>query len=383
MTRSIYLDNNSTTPLDPQVYERMTKVMRDNFGNPSSLHRWGNDSLKLVEEARERVANLIGAKNRQIYFTSGATESNNLVIRGIVPKIIPTTSKIITTAIEHEAVTQPVRSLETLGYQTRFLKPDSFGVISTQALKAEVSENDLYTEIAAHNEFGTIQPIFDHAEVIKNANAFYFLDAAQLIGKHQLNVTKSKIDFLSMSAHKFYGPKGVGAVFVKSRPVDSEGSSLLQGGGQEHGLRSGTLNVPAIVGMGEAALIAAEKMATEETRIASLKNKMWEILSSNIKGISLNGHPTERISGNLNFTVKDIDANAVLNLVPHLGISTGSACNSDSISPSPSLLALGLSESAAFSTLRICIGRFTTEEEIEIASRDLIKAYKTLYNAKI
>lgn len=383
-SRKVYLDYNATTPIDPSVLERMVAVLRNDYGNPSSRHSWGADAAKLVEEARQHIADLINAKPRQIYFTSGATESNNLILRGILPHLANASKTVVSTKIEHESVAAPLKSLEALGWAIRYVPVDQHGVVRKDVLSDCLKGDEaLYAEIGAHNEFGTIQPIKEHAAILAQKGVRYFLDGAQIVGKIPFDVKAVGADFLSFSAHKFYGPKGIGAVFVKDRPEDASACALLQGGGQEHELRSGTLNVPAIVGFGEAARIAKSRLNAEAEQILGLRNRLWTKLRDGIPGIQLNGSPDDRIPGNLNFTVPGIEANAVLNLVSSLGISTGSACNADSVTPSPSLLAIGLSEQDAFSTLRICIGRFTTKGDVDFAADEIGRAFRLLDNAKI
>jgi len=381
-SKKVYLDHNATTPVDPLVLERMIGVLRNSYGNPSSRHAWGAEAVRLVEEAREQVAELINAKTRQIYFTSGATESNNLMLRGILPKSKVDSKVVASTRIEHESIAAPLRTLESSGWLIRYISTNKDGIVEPSTLSQKIKGDEaLYVEIGAHNEFGTIQPLKEHAEVLAKKNIRYFVDGAQIVGKHPINVRELGLDFLSFSAHKFYGPKGIGALYVKDRPEDPSACALLQGGGQEHDLRSGTLNVPAIVGFGEAARLAKTKLDSEAEHIRALRIRLWSKLKDEIRDIRLNGSPEFRLPGNLNFTVPGIEANAVLNLVPSLGISTGSACNSDSVSPSPSLLAIGLSDQEANSTLRICIGRFTTEEDVDFAAREIIRAYRILQNA--
>ncbi len=383
MSKQIYLDNNSTTPIDPIVFGEFFKVSKETFGNPSSRHEAGYAARALVETAREKVAKFINAKSRQVYFNSGATEGLNQIIREILPSLSGDEEKhIITTTIEHDGVLEPVKDLEKKGFEVTYLEPNAAGVIQPEKLKKAIKENTLaFVVIAAHNEFGTVQPLADLGKVCNEARVVFAIDAAQAIAKIPMDVEKIGCDFLVASAHKFYAPKGVGFSFFKKRPKDPENSSLLKGGGQEHGVRSGTVNAPAIHAVGVAIDQASKLMAAESSRLTEMRQLAIAELKGKIPNIQVNGSLETRIPGNLSLTFPGIDANAILNLMNDYSFSTGSACSADSVKPSRALMALGLSEDEALSSIRLCIGRFNTLEEVRSFCSDLISHVKVLQNA--
>lgn len=372
----IYLDYNATTPCDPLVVEKMLPFFNQVYGNPSnSLHRQGRMAAKAVDEARQQIANLIEAQPGEIYFTSGATESNNLVIFGVAT-LMPRNNRrrIVTCQIEHKAVLLPCKKLEQVGFEVIFLPVDSQGrVLLEDAVLAINDETLLVTIQAANNEIGTIEPIAAIAKIAHQHGAFVHTDAAQLIGKLPVSVDSLDIDLLSMSAHKLYGPKGIGALYIRggarSIPIDP----LIVGGGQEGGLRSGTTNVPAIVGFGEACRITKGLVEGEATRIAGLRDQLEQALAKEIPYLRINGKNAHRLPNTSSLTFPGVDADALLLNLPEVMMGTGSACTSGAIEPSHVLQAIGLSRDEASSTIRASLGRYTTEDEIQYAATIIIK----------
>ncbi|HRK07559.1 MAG TPA: cysteine desulfurase family protein [Pseudobdellovibrionaceae bacterium] len=379
----VYFDHNATTPLADEVLEAMIPVLKDNFGNPNSRHKWGSEAAQLVEKARDQVAELIGAKSRQVYFNSGATEGCNTVLRAIFPSICGVRRHVVISAMEHDAVNAPAQWLTRHGFELSVLKPrDRRGLISAADLTAVVRpDTGLVCIIGAHNEFGTIQPIEELAQVCRSAGAMLFVDGAQMAGKCPVDVETWGVDFFTLSAHKMYGPKGVGALYVRRRPDAVEEAALMLGGGQEHALRSGTLNVPGIVGFGAAARLAIRELSKEVYRLTQLRVQLWSELVGKIPDLELNGDPDSRLPGNLNITFPSVDANSVIAALPEFGLSTGSACHADSVTPSAALLALGLSEREAFASLRIGMGRSTTATQVALLAERIAVAVRRAQNA--
>lgn len=381
----VYFDYNATTPIAPEVLRVMVPALESSFGNPNSRHRWGSDAAKLIETAREQVAGLIGAKNRQIYFNSGATEGCNTVLRGILPTLSNDRKRILISALEHDAVGAPARALTALGYHVDVVYPrDRRGLISPEVLEEKIkSETALVAIIGAHNEFGTVQPIKVLADVCRKHGALFFVDGAQMVGKVPVDVEAWGVDFFTISAHKFYGPKGVGALYVRNRPGVPTDAALILGGGQEHALRSGTLNVPGIVGLGAAAGLAQKELKKESARLTKLRNALWEHLSAGIPGLQLNGDLEDRLPGNLNICFPAVDANSVIASLPEFGLSTGSACHADSVTPSAALLALGLTEREAFASMRIGLGRSTTADQVSALANRICAVVRRAQNAAL
>jgi len=376
----IYLDYHATTPCDPRVVEAMLPYFTQEFANPSSsTHKAGQKVANAVEISREIIADLIGAQPNEILFTAGATESNNLAIFGLAHGIQNDRRRIITTPIEHKAILEPFKELGKLGYEVVFLPISRDGVVNLEKARELINEKTLLVSIqTANNEIGTIQNISQLCKIAHKSGAFFHTDAAQAIGKVPINVQEIDVDFLSISAHKLYGPKGVGALYLKGGPLSSPLHPLFYGGGQEHSLRPGTYNVPAIVGFGEACKLCNKFMEEDALRIMSLRNKLENKLLSDIPNLTINGCVQHRLPGNCNLTFPGIDSEALIANVPELALSTGSACNSGALEPSYVLQAIGLSREEAYQTLRIGIGRFTTENEIEIASKLLLEAVERL-----
>ena len=375
----IYLDYHATTPCDPRVVRVMLPYFTESFGNPSStIHLEGRKVADAVEIARNQVSSLIGARSKEIIFTSGATESNNIAIQGLVRGSTSSRKKIITTPIEHKAILNQCRALEKQGFQIVRLPVDHEGKALLCEAEKEIDEDTLVVSVqAANNEIGTIQSIKELAKITHAAGAYFHTDAAQAVGKILVDVVDWDIDLLSISAHKLYGPKGVGALFVKGGAYSMPIVPLVYGGEQEYNLRSGTLNAPAIVGFGKACELCSKELETEMARLSSLR----DILESNLINqfeVCRNGALDNRLPNNSNLTFRGIDAEALIVNMPELAISTGSACSSGALEPSYVLLAIGLSRNDADSTIRIGLGRFNTVDEVEIASGIITHTVKKL-----
>jgi cysteine desulfurase len=381
----IYLDHHSTTPIDPRVLEVYFRELQENFGNPSSRHIWGSRAMRAVEESRETVANLLHSKKWQIYFTSGATESNNLAIKCLIPTLKPKKNVIITTPIEHESVSSPLRQLKDhFGYSIKTVDVDHNGSIVMSSLESLMGADvAAVCIILAHNEFGTIQDIHAIKSIVRKHSALLIYDGAQAVGKIPVNVAELDCDILTFSGHKFYAPKGIGGIFVKARIKDAEEIALLAGGGQEHGMRSGTINAPLISALGKAASICQDELQEECKRLSELRDYLQNEILRQCRGTSVNGEISRRLPGNLSITFAGLNANAIINLLPEIGLSTGSACNVDQSIPSSSLLAIGRTVEDSIGTIRIGLGRFVQLSEIRTAVESIRSAYLTSRNASI
>ena len=369
----IYLDCHATTPLDPRVLDEMMPYLTDRFGNASSSdHRYGAEASAAVEEARGRVASLVGARPREIVFTSGATEADNLAVAGAMAGR-PDRDGLVTCATEHEAVLEAARAQERAGKSVTYLPVDPDGAVSYADLEAAVTERTaLVSVMAANNEIGTVADLGRIGALARGRGALFHTDAAQAAGRVPLDVERMCIDLMSLSSHKMYGPKGAGALYVRSLRPRVRLEPQMLGGGQERGLRSGTYNVPAIVGFGRAAQLASSEMVRENARLSGYRRAMMESLAE--AGGILNGHPEKRLAGNLSVRFPGIESKAVISAVSdRVAVSAGSACAADSVEPSHVLLAIGLDEKEAHSSLRIGMGRFNTGEEIREAA-EAIKA---------
>ena len=374
---TIYLDNNATTPLDERALEAMLPYLRENFGNPSSAHAHGWTAEAAVELAREELAGSIGASPEEVVFTSGATESDNTALYGMLHP----GDHLVTAATEHEAVIESVKDLRSRGVRVTVLPVDGFGLVSPEDLREAVtSETTLVSIMLANNETGTVNPVRELAEAAHEAGVPFHTDAAQALGKVPANVERLGVDLMSLSAHKCYGPKGVGVLYVRRRPLSgvrrARPEPLLRGGGQERGLRSGTLNVPGIVGFGRASSLAAEALQGESERIAGLRDMLWERLVATIPDVRLNGHPEARLPNTLNVSFPGVGAGELLAAMPDVAASAGSACASASPEPSPVLRAMGVDEELALSAVRFSLGRFTTSGEVEEAAEHIVRAVR-------
>ena len=380
MRKPIYLDYLATTPVDPRVVEKMTRClsMEGNFGNPASRsHLYGWKAEEAVENARRQVADLINADPREIVWTSGATESDNLAIKGVAHFYREQGRHIITSKIEHNAVLDTCHQLEREGFEVTYLDPGEQGLISPEAVVAALRDDTLLVSIMhANNEIGTVNDIAGIGEITRNAGVLLHVDAAQSAGKIELDMAAMKVDLLSMSAHKMYGPKGIGALFVRRRPRVSL-EAQMHGGGHERGMRSGTLATHQIVGMGEAAHIAREEMPQEAERLKALRQRFWDGIKD-IEAVGVNGDMDQRLPGALNVSIAFVDGESLIMSLKDLAISSGSACTSASLEPSHVLRALGLDDELAHSSLRFSFGRFTTEEEVDEAVVQLRNAIAKL-----
>jgi cysteine desulfurase len=361
----IYLDYNSTTPVDPRVLEEMLPYFTQMYANSASNHRFGIEVNQKVKEARVRVANLIGAAPEEITFTSGATEAINLALKGVIGANPSGPQHIITVSTEHPAVLDTCRFLENLGVEVTYLRVAADGLISLEDLRGAFrSETILVSVMHVNNETGVIQPIKEIAQLAHDHGALFMSDATQAVGKIQVDVRDLKVDLMAFSAHKFYGPKGIGGLYRNQTSLRRDGvEPQLHGGGHELGMRSGTLNVPGIIGIGKAAEIASQEMGKDKLRIQSLRDKLEGQLLEKFDAC-LNGHKTERIYNTVNILFKGIDNDAMLLNLKEIAVSNGSACSSFSMEPSHVLISMGLNKKEANSSLRFSLGRFNTEEDI-------------------
>jgi cysteine desulfurase len=380
MTQGIYLDNNSTTRVDTRVLDAMLPYFSEEYGNAASRqHAFGRKALEAVEEARGHIASLIGAECHELIFTSGATESNNMAILGAAFARQGSGHHIITAGGEHSSVLDPCRHLEKHGFRVTVLAIDRQGRVDPEQVAGAITDQTILVSImTANNEVGTLQPVADIARLCKEGEVLFHTDAVQALGKIPVDVRAIRADLASFSAHKLYGPKGIGALYVRGGRPRIALDPLVYGGGHERGLRSGTLPVPLIVGFGEACRLCQTCLADEGLRLASLRDRLWQQIRDGLPDTVLNGHPTERLPGTLNASFPYIDADALMLQMPEVAVSTGSACTSASIEPSHVLKAMGLDDDAARSSLRFSLSRFTTVEEIDAASTAVIKAVNRL-----
>ena len=362
----IYMDNQATTPVDPRVLDEMMPYFKADFGNAASrTHSFGWAAETAVDRAREQIADLIRADARDIVFTSGATESDNLAIKGVASVCGEKGGHIITQATEHHAVLDSCKALERRGFDVSVLPVDRYGRVDSEAVSNEIGDNTLLVSVmAANNEIGTVQPLDEIGAICRERNILFHCDAAQAVGKLPIDVQALGIDLLSISAHKLYGPKGVGALYVRGRPRVRLVAEI-DGGGHKRGMRSGTLNVPGIVGLGAACELAGEEMAAEGARLRGLRERLQTRLFDGLDDVFLNGHPTERLDGNLNLSFEGVDGESLMVGLSEIALSSGSACTSAALEPSYVLRALGVSNRLAESSIRFGIGRFNVEAEID------------------
>jgi cysteine desulfurase len=368
MIKPIYLDYQATTPIDPRVLEEMLPYFTEKFGNPHSRsHSFGWESETAIETARKQIASLINANPKEIIFTSGATESNNLAIKGVAHFYASKKRHIITVVTEHKCVLDTCRHLEEEGFKVTYLPVLANGLIDLELLKASITaETGLVSIMAVNNEVGVIQPIAEIGAICRAHGIFFHSDCAQAFGKIPLDVAAMNIDLMSISAHKIYGPKGVGALYISRKPrVRLE--PLINGGGQERGFRSGTLPTPLIVGFGKAAALAKEEMEKDYQHIKYLADKFYNAITKSIPDVFLNGDVAQRYPGNLNLSFAYVEGESLIIAIKELAVSSGSACTSSSLEPSYVLKSMGVDEDLAHTSIRFGIGRFTTEEEIDIA----------------
>jgi cysteine desulfurase len=381
--RPIYLDCHATTPMDKRVLDAMLPYFTEHFGNPASnTHVYGWEAEASVKKAREILASAINCNPEEIVFTSGATEANNLAIKGVAEAYFSKGQHIITLQTEHNAVLDPCHYLENLGFEVTYLPVCNDGLIDLQQLeKAIRPETILISVMAANNEIGVLQPLAKIGEICRQHEIIFHSDAAQAIGKIPLDVQQTNIDLMSLTAHKVYGPKGIGVLYVRRRNPRVKIAAQIHGGGHERGMRSGTLYTPQIVGFAKAVELGLAELASESQRQIQLRDRLWQQLSQ-LDKIYLNGHPTQRLPGNLNISIEGVDGSALLlALQPVVALSSGSACSSTSTAPSHVLTALGHSESLAYASLRFGIGRFTTTQEIDMVAQHAIATIQSLRQA--
>ena len=380
----VYLDYHATTPVDPRVFEAMRPWFTEAFGNAASRsHVFGMRAASAVEKAREEVADLVGANAKEIVFTSGATEADNIAVLGAARARRARGTHVVVSAIEHRAVLDPCRRLEAEGFRVTRLAPDRLGRTSVAAVEETLAPDTvLVTVMAANNEIGTLNPVAGIADLCKARGVVFHTDAVQAAGKVPLDVHLSGIDLLSLSAHKICGPKGAGALFVRASHPRVTLDPILFGGGHERGLRPGTLDVPAIVGFGAAAALARAEGAAESVRVAALRDRLWEKLRAAVPGVSRNGDPAACLPGNLNVRFPGAPSDTVMMETRDLAVSAGSACTSASVEPSHVLLGIGLTKEEAHESIRFGLGRFTTAEEVEWAADTIAAAVARIRAAR-
>jgi len=363
----IYMDNNATTQLDPRVLEAMMPYLTNEYGNSASRsHAYGWKAEEAIDLAREQIASLIGANEKEIVFTSGATESDNLAIKGVAEFYKDKGNHIITCRTEHKAILDTCKRLEREGFEVTYLDVDKQGRVDPEQVRNAITPKTILVSIMfANNEIGTVQPVAEIGAICREKGVLFHCDAVQGLGKLPFNVEEMKVDLVSITAHKMYGPKGIGALYVRRRPTRVRIVPLIDGGGHERGMRSGTLNVPGIVGFGKAAAICQAEMADEALRTERLRKKLQDYLFAHLDHLELNGHPEHRLPGNLNVSFAYVEGEALMMAIKDVAVSSGSACTSASLEPSYVLRACGVSEELAHTSIRFGIGRFNTEAEVD------------------
>jgi len=373
MVRQVYLDNAATTPVKKEVLDAMMPYFTEKFGNPSSIYRLGQETRAAIDEAREKVAKAINASPREIFFTGGGSESDNWAIKGIAFANRNKGDHIITTKIEHHAVLHTCKYLEKNGFKVTYLDVDEYGTVDIDQLKKSITDKTILISIMfANNEIGTIQPIKEIGNIARENNVYFHTDAVQAVGNIKIDVKDLNIDLLSMSAHKLYGPKGIGALYIRQGvKIDS----YIHGGAQEKNRRAGTENIPGIVGFGKAIELAYENIDEHNSKLIKLRDKLIKGIYDNIDYVRLNGHPENRLPGNVNFSFEFIEGESLLLSLDMVGISasSGSACTSGSLDPSHVLLAIGLPHEIAHGSLRLTLGDFNTEEDVDYVIENLVK----------
>ncbi len=380
MTKTIYLDYHATTPVDPRVLDAMLPFFGPKFGNAASgTHSFGWEAEGAVEVARKRIADLAGAGAREIVFTSGATESDNLALKGVVAAAGVARAHIVTLATEHKAVLDTASRLEGAGCRVTILGPKPDGLVDLDELRETIGpETVLVSVMYANNEIGVLQPVRQIGAICREKHVLFHCDAVQAFGKFPVSVDACHIDLMSVSAHKMYGPKGVGALYVRRQNPRVRLTAQMDGGGHEEGMRSGTLNVPGIVGFGEACVVAAREMGEEYGRLGVLRDRLKQRLEEGLDGVHVNGSMEHRLAGNLNVSFEGVDGDALLVALPDLAVSTGSACNSHGGGGSHVLRAIGVAADLVQSATRFGLGRFTTEAEVEYAAGRVVEVVRRL-----
>jgi cysteine desulfurase len=380
MKLPIYMDNHATTPMDPRVLETMLPFFTEDFGNAASRnHVFGWRAEEAVEKARKQLADVINAKPKEIVFTSGATESDNLAIRGVADLYQSKGNHIITVETEHKAVLDTCHRLQKNGFEITYLTVDKDGLVTpAQVSEAITNKTILVSIMAANNEIGVLQPLAEIGAICRDRGVLFHTDATQAYGRVPIDVQSMNIDLASISAHKIYGPKGVGALYVKKTKPRVRISPIIDGGGHERGMRSGTLNTAGIVGFGKAAELCHQEMEKDNEHCARLRDRMWNKLSSELDEIYVNGHEDHRLTGNLNVSFAYVEGESLMMGLEDIAVSSGSACTSATLEPSYVLHALGVGDDLAHSSLRFGIGRFNTEEEVDYVAGKVIEAVKRL-----
>jgi cysteine desulfurase len=376
----IFMDNHSTTPMDPKVLEAMLPYFVEKFGNAASRnHVFGWEAEEATEKARQQVATLIHCDSKEIIFTSGATESDNLALKGVAEMYREKGNHIITCMTEHRAILDSVKRLEKMGFSVTYLPVGKDGLVNPEDVKGAITDKTILISIMmANNEIGIIQPVAEIGKIAKSHGVLFHTDAAQGVGKIPVDVEAMGIDLMSFTAHKIYGPKGIGALYVRKRNPRVRLAPVIDGGGHERGMRSGTLPVPSVVGFGKACEIAQEVMATESVRLSQLRDKLQESIYKSLDEVYLNGHPTRRLPHNLNVSFAYVEGESLLMGLKEIALSSGSACTSATLEPSYVLRALGVGSELAHSSIRFGLGRFNTEEEVDYVAGRVVEVVKKL-----
>jgi len=380
MKLPIYMDNHATTPVDPRVFEAMKPFFTHTFGNSASRnHSFGWGAEEAVEKARKQVADLIGATPKEIVFTSGATESDNLALKGVAQMYAEKGNHIITAATEHKAILDTCKRLEKEGLRVTYLAVQQNGLVDVDQLKDAITDKTILISIMhANNEIGVLQPVREIGRIAHERGVLFHSDGTQAVGKVPVNVLEDNIDLLSISAHKMYGPKGVGALYVRRRNPRVQLTAQIDGGGHERGMRSGTLNVPGIAGLGEACAIAKKEMAEEAKRLSYLRDKLKDRLLASLDEVYINGTMEHRLPNNLNISFAYVEGESLLMGINDIAVSSGSACTSATLEPSYVLKALGAGDDLAHSSIRFGLGRFNTEDEVDYVAAKVIDVVKKL-----
>ena len=377
--RPIYMDNHSTTQVDPRVLDAMLPFFTERYGNAASInHSYGEEAVQATEQARQQIAALLNASARDIILTSGATESNNIALKGVL-HARGIGSHVMTTAVEHRAVLDPVKKLNRKKYPATILPVDRYGMVDPGQIADAIEPHTvLVSVIMANNEVGTINDLDEIGRICREKGVVLHTDAVQGVGKVSVDLSLLPVDLLSLTAHKMYGPKGVGALYVRRGEPQITIEPLFDGGGHENRIRSGTLPVPLVVGFGKACELAGECMAEESARLSDLRDRLWEGLSSELEGVFLNGHPQERLAGNLNVSFEGVDGDALMMSLKDVAVSSGSACTSADPEPSHVLKSMGVSDVLTRSSLRFGLGRFNTPEEVDRVIRSVVDSVRKL-----
>ena len=376
----VYMDNHATTPLDPRVLEAMMPYLTDKFGNAASRnHSFGWQAEEAVEKGRKQVADLIGANPKEIVFTSGATESDNLALKGVAEMYAEKGNHLITAATEHKAVLDTGKKLEKLGFRVTYLPVKSDGLVDLDVLREAITDKTILISIMyANNETGVVQPVAEIGKLARERGVLFHTDAVQAVGKIPVNVIKDNIDLMSISGHKLYGPKGVGALYVRRKNPRVQVTAQMDGGGHERGMRSGTLNVPGIAGFGEACAICQREMPEEARRLGGLRDRLRSRLESELDEVFINGTMEHRLPNNLNMSFAYVEGESLLMGINDIAVSSGSACTSATLEPSYVLKALGVGDDLAHTSIRFGLGRFNTEEEVDYVANRVIETVRRL-----